>query len=58
MLNWSEPKEKDDVLRSRISIPDNETVVLMIMLGDAPAEFKVTSSPRRAVEDVLTIYGK
>ena len=55
MLNWSEGKVMDEELRKRITIPDQETVVLMIMLGDVPDEFMVTSSPRRTVDELFTI---
>lgn len=58
MLNWSVEEEPDRELREMLSIPDHENVVLMFMLGNAPANFKVPLSPRRPLMEILTIVDK
>ena len=58
MLNWSVSPEKDRALRKLIDIEDAESVVVFIACGDVPEKFKLASSPRKSVEDVLKIHSK
>lgn len=58
MLNWSVVPGKDKALRKLIDMDDAETVVVFIACGDVPEEFKLATSPRKSVEQVLKIHFK
>lgn len=52
-LNWSVDWWQDRKLRKAVSIPDDETVIMMLSVGHLPEEFSVCVSPRRSAVDVL-----
>jgi nitroreductase len=45
-LNWCKSPQEDLNLRNVISIPDNETVIVVIACGNLPEEFMIANSPR------------
>lgn len=53
ILNWSVSPENDRVARSKLHLPESETVVAIICCGNAPGSFLVASSPRKNVGDVF-----
>lgn len=52
-LNWSAEHEQDTRLRQVAGIPDHENVITLIAIGSLPDRFRVASSPRRALQDVV-----
>ncbi|HNS44904.1 MAG TPA: nitroreductase family protein [Alphaproteobacteria bacterium] len=52
-LNWSAAAETDRKLRKLINLPDNELVIMMMAVGHMQDEFKVATSPRIGVDDIL-----
>lgn len=55
VLNWSKSPEEDMELRKIVSIRPCESVIALLTCGEAPDEFMVAESPRKSLEDVLTI---
>ncbi|MFE7423135.1 nitroreductase family protein [Rhodococcus sp. NPDC057529] len=55
VLNWSEDREHDQVLRNAFHIPDNEVVITLIGVGHLPEQFDVAASPPPAIDDVLSV---
>lgn len=56
MLNWSVAPKEDLTLRKILSLPEAETVVLLIACGDVPESFKLASSPRKSAEEILVVH--
>ena len=56
ILNWSKSPQEDVALREIVSIKPCESVIALLTCGEAPNEFKVAESPRKSLEDVLTIF--
>jgi nitroreductase len=52
-LNWSVPASRDQAMRKRAGIPDNEVVLMMMAVGNLPAKFRVAASHRRPVDEIL-----
>jgi nitroreductase len=53
ILNWSVLSKDDKKLRKIAGIPFQETIVLIIILGKTPKEFKIAVSKRQPVEEYL-----
>jgi nitroreductase len=54
-LNWSVEHEADRKLRQAAGIRESEAVIMMIAVGHLPEVLNVQQSPRKLVDDVLTI---
>lgn len=56
-LNWCDSPEDDVQIRSLLSIPDSETITLVIACGYTPeGVFKIASSPRVKVQNIVTVH--
>ncbi|WP_426120422.1 nitroreductase family protein [Kocuria sp. LHG3120] len=55
MLNWSKRNKASRFLRAEASIPDNENVIALIAVGYPDKNARVARSPRRAIENILSI---
>lgn len=53
ILNWSRPPETDAELRRLVELKDSESVVALIVCGEAPDEFDVAESPRKDVSELF-----
>jgi nitroreductase len=56
MLNWSVDSATDAAMRAANSIPEHETIIMMMAVGHLPDRFKVAQSPRRPIEEVLRFH--
>jgi len=56
ILNWAVNPDTDYSLRELLKIPDSEIISLLIAIGEAPKEFKITNSPRYRAEEITLIY--
>lgn len=56
ILNWSVPAKQDKLLRKLIKIPNQETIIMIIALGNAPDEIKVAVSNRECIDDLLVVH--
>lgn len=56
-LNWSSGRAKDRALRQTIPIPDSHIVIMLLAVGHYPKSFPVATSPRRHLDEVLSIIG-
>ena len=54
MLNWSVDVSRDRKLRSAVSIPDSENIIMMIAFGHRRSITRVAASPRLSVSEILT----
>ena len=52
-LNWSATHHQDQKLRSIISLPDNELVIMLLAVGHIPNEIKVPESHRRPLNEIF-----
>ena len=52
-LNWSTTRHTDRALRKALDLPDEETVVVMIAVGELRDEFRVARSARRPVAQII-----
>ncbi|MBT9494513.1 MAG: nitroreductase family protein [Paucibacter sp.] len=52
-LNWSVEPEADLALKAASGIPADHAVIMMLAVGHLPEQFRVASSPRRPLTDVL-----
>lgn len=52
-LNWCVSPKRDEELRRLIGVPDNETIVLLICLGNVPDLVNVPRSCRKKRDEVL-----
>jgi nitroreductase len=55
-LNLALNYEDDMKLKKAAKISDSEVVLMMIAIGHIPEKLKVAASPRRKVEEVMTVY--
>lgn len=55
MLNWSQPKDPDSLMRKALGIPDYEAVIMMLATGHIPPKLRVAVSPRRPLHSVLRV---
>jgi len=55
-LNWSVEGEKDRQLRQAVGIPQSEAIILLVAVGHMPEEFTIAQSPRKPVDEVLTVH--
>lgn len=56
-LNWSAGRQKDRRLRALLGIPESELVIVLLGVGHLKDGFKVASSPRRDVAEVVSWVG-
>ena len=56
-LNWSARAEQDKAFRDVLPIPDDESVVMLIAIGNLPDTFRAPVSPRLDVDTVLGHIG-
>lgn len=56
ILNWSVMPDVDIQLRRLVSIPDDESIVCIILCGDCPEHFRLAASPRKPPEEILTVH--
>lgn len=54
-LNWCDEKNTDKALRETINIPQSETVVVFILCGGVPENFKLTVSKRNSSNMITRI---
>lgn len=54
-LNWCASPEQDMKLRKLCKIPNNETVILIIACGGVPNNFKLVTSHRSNIDNVIRI---
>lgn len=52
-LNWSSDPRQDQRLRVLADLPDNEVVIMLIAVGQLPEDYRVATSPRLALDEVL-----
>lgn len=57
ILNCSHDLLKDRQMRKLCNIPESEVFIAMISCGIPPKEFKIASSKRFPIEEILTIKG-
>ena len=53
ILNWSVTPTDDKLLRKITGIPNHETIVLMVLLGKTPKDFKIALSKRQSISEYL-----
>lgn len=54
-LNMSSTRAQDRGLRRDVAIRPNDTVIMMIAVGNLPDTYRVTESPDRPIEDLLEV---
>lgn len=54
-LNLSLDHNNEQKLKNEAGVPKSEVTMMMLAIGNFPEEFYVADSPRRNIEDVLTI---
>lgn len=52
-LNWSVEKYKDQKMRKALHLRESQTIIMLIAVGHYPEAFKVPSSNRVAVSEIL-----
>lgn len=52
-LNWSVEPEADQAIRKVHGIPADHAIIMLLAIGNIPAELRVAQSPRRPIEEVL-----
>lgn len=57
MLNWSVDASTDSAMRAVNAIPEHESIIMMMAVGHLPDRFRVTQSPRRPLDEVLSFDG-
>ncbi len=55
MLNWSMSNSQSAGLRARIDAEEDEEIVMLMAVGHAANGARVARSPRRAVDDILSV---
>ena len=55
-LNWSVELGQDKRLRKVVSLPQNEVVIMLLLIGHYPEELTVPVSPRRPLEDIIRYH--
>lgn len=53
ILNWSVLPKDDKKLRKIADIPKEETIILLLVLGKTPKEFKIAVSKRQSLDEYL-----
>ena len=56
MCAWSVCPDADSRLHHLFDIPDNEAIVVLMLIGEVPESFTVASSPRKSWQDVLVVH--
>ena len=56
ILNWYAMPRDDKMLRKYVGISDQENIVAFIVCGKAPDRFKIAVSPRKPVEQIITLH--
>ncbi|EIP97609.1 nitroreductase [Opitutaceae bacterium TAV1] len=56
LLNWSVLPDVDRQLRRIVSIPEPESIVVLIGCGSSPKYFKLAISPRKNIDEILMIH--
>lgn len=56
-LNWSSPSANDRDFHSVSGIPDHESVIMFLAIGELRDEFHVARSPRKPFSDILSYIG-
>lgn len=54
-LNWSADHDQDRQLRKVIRIPDHETVIMLIAVGNVRRESVIAASPRKGLDEVFKV---
>ncbi|RZF60734.1 nitroreductase family protein [Sphingomonas populi] len=54
-LNWSASVENDRALRAAMNLPDEETVITFLAIGTLRETFIVARSPRKPLDQVVTL---
>lgn len=54
-LHWSTPRDIDRKLRTAASIPDYESVIMLMLVGHLSQHFKVAQSPRKELSEILKV---
>ena len=55
ILNWATNSINNSLLHSRLNIPINERVILLLAIGNIPKECEVPTSGRRSVDEIFHI---
>jgi len=55
-LHWAVPYKRDKQLRNVIALPETETVVLLLSVGEPETKFSTAHSQRRPVDEILTVH--
>jgi len=55
MLAWSQERDRNRQAKADLSIPDSETIIMMIAVGRLPETLSVARSWRRPVSDILRV---
>lgn len=56
LLNWFTPPQSDLALRKLLQLPNNETVIIFIVCGDVPENFRIAVSPKNHFEKTLIMH--
>lgn len=56
ILNWSVLPKDDRKLRKIVNIPEEETIVLIVVVGEPSKHFDIAVSKRQNIEDFFTIH--
>lgn len=54
-LNWSQTDAADRALRTALELPDDETVIMLMAIGNLPEEFPVARSHRLPLSEVVEV---
>lgn len=52
-LNWSVERDRDLALKKSVGIPDADSIIMLVAVGNLPEKLRVAQSPRKRLEDVL-----
>jgi len=55
-LNWAVEFGQDKRLRKVVSLPQNEVVIMLLLIGHYPEELAVPVSPRRPLADIIRYH--
>lgn len=53
ILNWNMSQERNKIIYKALDIPEYLTVVVMIAIGNLPERFKVCSSPKKELREII-----
>lgn len=54
-LNWSVEKQQDLALKKTANIPESDSIIMLIGVGNLPKILKVAQSPRRDISEVMQV---